>query len=65
MANQFITTHRDGEGIKLATYFFPDHSDLADLSLDATEKYFEVHTGLLGSYPLPKFAVVENFFPSG
>ena len=33
--------------------------------IDATVRYLEVYSELLGPYPFPKFAVVENFFPSG
>jgi hypothetical protein len=51
--------------VELATYFLPENAPLAGEYLDAAARYLEVYTGLLGPYPFPKFAVVENFFPSG
>ena len=65
VANQFVKNARDWNGIEMATYLFPEDASLADQYLDATEKYLEVYTTLLGPYPFRKFAVVENFFPSG
>ena len=65
VANHFIKHHRDWKGIELATYLFPEDSHLSAQYLDATARYLEVYTKLLGPYPFRKFAVVENFFPSG
>jgi len=65
VANHFVKHQRDWHGIKLETYLFPEDSHLSALYLDATGEYLEVYTKLLGPYPFRKFAVVENFFPSG
>jgi hypothetical protein len=70
VANRFVTKSREwkgmnGQRVELATYFFPDNAGLADEYLDATSKYLEAYVPLLGDYPFEKFAVVENFFPSG
>jgi hypothetical protein len=65
VANRFVKHHRDWHGIEVATYLFPDDASLADEYLDASVRYLEVYTKLLGPYPFPKFAVVENFFASG
>ena len=48
-----------------ATYFFPDSQDLADRYLEATARYLKLYQNLFGPYPFAKFAVVENFFPTG
>ena len=64
-ANHFVKHHRDWQGIEMATYLFPEDSHLSEQYLDATAQYLEVYTALLGPYPFGKFAVVENFFPSG
>ncbi len=69
-ANRFVKAQRawkaaSGQEILLATYLFPDEASLADAYLDAAARYLEVYTRLLGPYPFPKFAVVENFFASG
>ena len=64
-ANHFVKHHRDWQGIEIATYLFPEDSHLSDQYLDATAQYLDVYTKLLGPYPFRKFAVVENFYPSG
>ena len=65
VANRFVKHQRDWQGIEMATYFFPEDAHLAEEYLDATQRYLETYTKLLGPYPFAKFAVVENFFPSG
>ncbi len=42
----------------------PDQ-DLADLYLRLTGEYIERYSRLIGDYPYPKFAVVENYWESG
>ena len=65
VANRFVKHQRDWHGIKLETYLFAEDAHLSEQYLDATSEYLEVYTKLLGPYPFRKFAVVENFFPSG
>ncbi len=65
VANHFVKHHRDWQGIEMATYLFPEDSHLSEQYLDATAQYLDLYTQLLGPYPFRKFAVVENFFPSG
>ena len=48
-----------------ATYFLPRNQDLSAAYLDAIAAYLELYSELFGPYPFPKFAVVENFFPTG
>jgi aminopeptidase N len=64
-ANHFVVHKQDWRGIQLATYLFPEEAHLAIQYIEATIDYLELYTGLLGPYPFTKFAVVENFFPSG
>ena len=64
-ANHYVITRQEWHGIQIATYLFPEDAHLAEQYLKATAKYLDVYTQLLGPYPFPKFAVVENFFPSG
>ena len=52
-------------GIALYTYFFLEDDHLAQRYLDATAEYLRLYSGLFGPYPFEKFAVVENFFPTG
>lgn len=70
VANRFVQAHRawhapDGRTVDVATYLFPEEAQLAEEYLDATVRYLEAYSKLLGPYPFPKFAVVENFFASG
>lgn len=70
VANQFVRTAREWKGengtpVLLETYLFPEEASLAQDYLDAASRYLDVYSRLLGPYPFPKFAVVENFFPAG
>jgi len=59
-----ITTATAGD-TPIATYFFADDRPLADTYLKATTRYLALYNDLFGPYAFPKFAVVENFFPTG
>lgn len=70
VANRFVEARRDwrdagGRSIEVSTYLFAEDAGLASEYLDAAVAYLDVYATLLGPYPFPKFAVVENFFPSG
>ncbi|OGB65697.1 MAG: hypothetical protein A2Y94_04895 [Caldithrix sp. RBG_13_44_9] len=51
--------------VSVYTYFFPESQELAESYLTACQRYLEMYESLIGSYPFSKFAVVENFFPTG
>ncbi len=70
VANQFVRTVRewtDAEGrvILLEADLLPGNVSLAEEYLEASARYIEAYSRILGPYPFSKFAVVENFFPSG
>jgi hypothetical protein len=48
-----------------ATYLLPESAALSDQYLEATAHYLRLYEDLFGPYPFEKFAVVENFFPTG
>jgi len=50
---------------KLYTYFYPGADALSETYLAAAARYLALYRELLGPYPFEKFAVVENFFPTG
>jgi aminopeptidase N len=56
------TKYRD---ITVYTYFFPESQDLAESYLNACKRYLAMYEAMIGPYPFSKFAVVENFFPTG
>ena len=51
--------------VTAATYLMPQNRQLADSYLNATAGYLTLYAELFGEYPFQKFAVVENFFPTG
>ena len=52
-------------GLDIYTYFYPDNAGLSTRYLEAAAHYIRFYEGLFGPYPFEKFAVVENFFPTG
>ena len=64
-AGPYRVEHRRVDGVELYTYFYPDNASLAPRYLDAAAKYLSFYRDLFGDYPFEKFAVVENFFPTG
>jgi hypothetical protein len=53
------------KNIDIYTYFFPESHELAESYLTACVRYLALYENLIGPYPFSKFAVVENFFPTG
>jgi hypothetical protein len=51
--------------VTAVTYLLPANKHLAPSYLEATAKYISLYADLFGPYPFQKFAVVENFFPTG
>ena len=51
--------------VTVATYLLPRNRHLATAYLEATAGYLSLYSDLFGAYPFQKFAVVENFFPTG
>lgn len=61
----YVVRQKKAGQITAATYFFPETDHLSDAYLDATVRYLTLYQDLFGPYPFDKFAVVENFFPTG
>ncbi|MGE5188875.1 MAG: M1 family metallopeptidase [Gemmatimonadota bacterium] len=51
--------------IPVYVYFSPENEDIAQDYLQAAAGFIAFYDNLLGPYPFEKFAVVENFFPTG
>ncbi len=51
--------------IDIYTDFFPETQELAPSYLAACQRYLAMYEKMIGPYPFSKFAVVENFFPTG
>ena len=65
MAAPFEVATRTQNGVTAACYFFPEDTARFDTYLDATLRYLEMYSELIGPYPYTQFSVVENFFPTG
>ena len=61
----YIVREKKVGNITAATYFFAETDHLAKAYLEATARYLALYQNLFGPYPFKKFAVVENFFPTG
>ena len=64
VARYVVATKSVGR-VTAATYLLPHNQDLAQSYLEATVGYLALYSDLFGPYPFQKFAVVENFFPTG
>ncbi|MBW2565751.1 MAG: M1 family peptidase [Deltaproteobacteria bacterium] len=64
-AGPYVVHKKDIQGIPIYTYFFREDDHLSKGYLKATAKYLSLYIDLFGPYPFEKFAVVENFFPTG
>ncbi len=51
--------------IPVFTYFYEANAHLAESYLNRCRDYLASYQKLFGPYPFEKFAVVENFFPTG
>jgi hypothetical protein len=56
---------RDTGGITAMAFLRTPDADLAEAYLDATGRYLALYAALLGPYPYPKFAMVENARETG
>ncbi|WP_246014597.1 M1 family metallopeptidase [Geomonas oryzae] len=64
-AGPYVIEEREVAGIKLYSYLSRDNAALAPRYLDAVARYLPMYQELFGPYPFEKYAVVENFFPTG
>ena len=64
-AGRYVVNERMHDKVRIATYFFPSNAGLSKRYLDAVQRHIGRYEALHGPYPFAKFAVVENFFPTG
>lgn len=65
VAAPFHEYRRSSDGIEALVFLRADDKALAERYLDATVKYVDFYSRLLGPYPYAKFALVENTWESG
>lgn len=52
-------------GIKIYAFFFHETNELVETYLEKSASYVDMYEDMIGPYPYGKFAIVENFFPTG
>jgi len=61
----YVVEEKSAGDVTVATYLLPQNRHLAATYLAASAGYLSLYSDLFGAYPFQKFAVVENFFPTG
>ncbi|MFC1828553.1 M1 family metallopeptidase, partial [Thermodesulfobacteriota bacterium] len=64
-AARYRVREKQAGKVKAMTYMLPENDHLSESYLNAVVRYISDYETLFGSYPFDKFAVVENFFPTG
>ncbi|MFW5936932.1 MAG: M1 family metallopeptidase [Desulfosalsimonas sp.] len=64
-AGHYEISHASSDHVGVSTYFFPQTAPLSDRYISAARRHLQFFEDLHGDYLFPKFAVVENFFPTG
>lgn len=59
-----VTRERQGN-VELEAFFFREDRELAKTYLQAAKRYVELYEKMLTPFPFRRFAVVENFLPTG
>ncbi len=64
-AARYLVHRRRAGRVTAMTFMLPSTDSLSGAYLDAVLRYIAEDEALFGPYPFSKFAVVENFFPTG
>jgi hypothetical protein len=65
IAGPYRVTERQHGETTLYAFFYEEEQDLVPRYLDASAMHLDAYVDQLGPYPFSKFAVVENFLPTG
>jgi aminopeptidase N len=65
VAGPYQIAERRWGNVSVYAFLYESELDLARIYLDAAVDRLELYDGLLGKYPYAKFAIVENFLPTG
>jgi uncharacterized iron-regulated protein len=63
--DRYELTQERFHGVDLEAYFFREDRVLARRYLDYTKRYIDLYEKLLLPFPFKRFAIVENFLPTG
>ncbi len=64
-AGRYVVREGAAGNVPVYAYFSPESEDLAEKYVGAAAGFIAFYDNLLGPYPFEKFAVVENFVPTG
>ena len=64
-AGRYVVREGQAGNVPVYAYFSSENEDLAERYIRAAAGFIAFYDNLLGPYPFEKFAVVENFFPTG
>ncbi|WP_457624083.1 ChaN family lipoprotein [Persephonella sp.] len=62
---KYIVKEEKFNGVLIQAYFFERDIDLADKYIQHAKKHIQDYSQLIGPFPYKRFAIVENFFPTG
>jgi len=65
VAGRYYRHQEVHNGTSIMTYTYETSDSLSQVYLDATRRYLAMYEELIGKYPHPKFAMVENFWQTG
>jgi hypothetical protein len=65
IAGRYYRHQETHNGTRIMTYTYETSDSLSQVYLDATRRYLTMYEDLIGKYPHPKFAMVENFWQTG
>jgi hypothetical protein len=65
VAGPYLMKRENHHGVDVMTFTYDDDEELTSRYIEGTKKYLDMYSGLLGQYPFPKFALVENFWQTG
>lgn len=65
VASRYVIERKRIGGITYATYLSRKNAHLSKLFIEASKRYIDFYSGIIGRYPFKEWAVVENFFSSG
>lgn len=65
VAGEYLITEEAHNGVQIMTYTYQDEPELTARYRAATKRYIDMYSEQIGHYPFRKFALVENFWPTG
>ncbi|MGH2582678.1 MAG: M1 family aminopeptidase [Anaerolineales bacterium] len=65
VSGQYRTLNTVSRNTPITIYFFEEHRDAAEASLEASSRALEIYSDLFGEYPYGRLSVVEAQFPDG